>query len=216
MNQSKVSPKALVKDQPLKGGQQYAANMKGGVLLVAGQEIYQNLFALSINSPEPFAKVLTNLDNPGKMNDSEAFTAYQYGVRLVKLTDGAATTDEVDAAIKLLSASRLQLFIGPNSQRVLDVELIHYMNSLNFIAETQGAADIGVAQTAAVPLNTTAWLSLPGDLIQDFKENMNFKASLQVELPTGTPAALGYAGSPTPAPTWAFIFVMAGRRIVVG
>lgn len=213
MNQN---PRSIVKSQPLTGGQQYAANMKGGVLLTSGTKIYQNLFALSVNSDsEPYAKVLTNLDNPGKMNDSEGFVAYQYGIRLIKLTDGAATTDEIQAAIKLLEASRLQLFIGPNSQRVLDVETIHFLNTLNMITETQGLAEIGVAQTAALPINTTAWLTLPGELVQDFKQNMNFKASLEVELPAGTPSELGYAGSPS-APTWAFIFVMAGRRIVVG
>lgn len=214
MNQSK-NPRNLVTKQPLTGGQEYAANMKGGVLLVAAQKIYQNLFALSINSDEPYARVLTNMDNAGKMNDSEAFTAYQFGIRLVKLTDGAATTDEISAAIKLLSASRLQLFVGPNSQRVLDLELVHFQNTLTFVAETQGAADIGIAQTAGVPINTTAWIGLPEELKQLFKQNMNFKASLEVELPEGTPADLGYAGSPS-APTWAFNFIMAGRRIVVG
>jgi len=214
MNQ--MSPRKLVTAQPLTGGQQYAASMKGGVLLVSGQMIYQNLFALfTISASEPYAKVLTNLDNPGKMNDSEGYVAYQYGIRLIKLTDGVATTDEIQAAIKMLEASRLQLFIGPNSQRVLDVETVHFLNTLNMIAETQGATDIGVAQTASLPINTTAWLTLPSELVQEFKQNMNFKASLECELPTGTPSELGYAGSPL-APTWAFVFVMAGRRIVVG
>jgi len=209
------NPASIVTKNPLTGRQEYAANMKGGVKLVSGQVIYQNLFGLSTSSDDAYAKVLTNMDQAGKMNDSEGFLAYQYGVRVVKLSDGPATPEQAAAVLKFLSSCRLQLFIGPNSVRVLDIETIHFLNTQSVIINDTDAAatPVAVAIAASLPQNSSAWFSLPNDMKQEFKQNMNFKASLECELSGGTPSALGAVND---VPQFAFIFIIAGRRVVIG
>lgn len=191
---------------PMGNAQMYASHLKGGALLETGKTLYNTLFGLSVNdSSNPYAKVLTNLDNAGRLADSESFRAYQYGFRLWKLGDGVVTDAEAAAMTQIMSASRVKLFIGPNSTKVLDIELAHFNSSIQ-MAKADGDNSVGV--------NTLQWLQLPAGMEQDFKENMNFRAELEVELPAGTPAALGESGDPA-SPQFVFNFLAAGRRIVV-
>lgn len=210
--QPQNNPKDVVYRNPLTGNQEYAANMKGGVLLKSGVKLYQNLFAVSTSTGGDYDKVISNLDNPGKMNDSEGFTAFQYGLRIIPLFDGAMTPAQSAAAAKMLLNCRIQLFIGANRTRVLDIEGAHFMNTESGIVSDSSAAN-NVAVAASLPNNATGWLVLPQELRQEFKQNMNFSASLECELPEGTPAALGYDDT---TPRFAFVFLMGGRRIVIG
>lgn len=210
-----INPAQIVTKNPLNGRQEYAANMKGGCKLVTGQVLYDNIFSLSSTSDDPWAKFLTNLDQPGKMNNSEGFLAYQYGVRVVKLTDGPATPEQAAAVLKFLAGGRLQLFIGANSSRVLDVETIHFLNTQSVIINDTDAAatPVAVSVAASLPQNSSAFMVLPDSMKQEFSQDMNFRATLTCEIPGGTPAALGFSGAD---PQFAFIFIIAGRRVVIG
>lgn len=199
----KNTAQAIVsKKTALTGGQAYGSHIKGGVLLVAGKLIDQGVFALSVNdtTSQPFAKVLTNLENAGKMGAGERFTGYQVALRVVKLGGVAATDAEVASANYLLSTTRVRLFIGSNRTKILDVEASHLVSPI---------AGIRAAGDSSLPQNVNTWINLPSP--QPFDELQQIAAEFEYEDPAGVPAGLGYVNS---APTHALILLVAGNRQV--
>lgn len=184
------------------GGQVYAATLMGGALLVSGQKKYEDIFGHSVNeSVNAYAKVISNLDNPGKMGNSEAYHAYQYAFRIAKLTSGVITAAQLQDICRMLASARFQFFVGSNRIRVLDLQMSHFLNLVNG-ASTDGNAVV-------LPINMSSWLNLPGQTKQELPPNENFSATLEVNHPDGTPAGLAYSDT---TPNFVFQFIMMGKR----
>ena len=190
------------------GGQIYAANLFGGVGLRSGVISYTNLFGSSVNdNSNPIAKLVTNLDNPGKMGNSEAFWVYQYAVRIQKISAAAMTSAVAQDIVRFLSSVRLQFFVASNRIRVLDLSGLHFGNVLNAIVSD--ASTLG-SNSISLPVNQSSWISLPGQTVQKLPPNENFNATLDCNLVGGTPSSLD--STPASNPDFVFNFVMAGKR----
>lgn len=197
--------RALNRSPLQKGSQEFAAHMMGGCLLQDGVEVYNDIFAHSVSDPYPgtggsnYVQCITNLENPGKMGDSESFLAYQYGISFMKLTAGSETAANIQLLTKFIQSARFELFIGSNKTRVLDIQLSHFMGTINL-----ASAD---ATSTVLPINSARWITLAG-VPQQFKRNMNFYGRLTCGFPAGTPSGLGTEASPI----YAFQFIAAGKR----
>lgn len=184
--------------------QAYAANIKGGTPLVSGQIKYEDLFSRSVNDGG-YSKIYTNLDNAGRINQGEKNTILQYGIRVGHLLAVTPTPAQLDAMAQFLANCRVQMFVGPNATKILDLEGAHFMSPVTGVSAVVGFA--------ATPVNMTSWITLPGELKQILSENVNIKASVECELPGGTPAALAFAGPGVP--NFYFNLILAGRREVM-
>lgn len=184
------------------GGQAYAANLVGGFMLEASKKIYE-FFGISMNSDNVYSKVLTNLQEAGKIGNSMAFTARQYGIRLVKIDGTEITSAEMAALIQFIASSRLEFYVGSNKTKVLELMLSHFMNSVT------GQESAG--NSVVLPINQAAWITLSGSMIQGLEPNTEISGTLFMNWPTGTAAALGYNADPA-TPKFMFQFVMAGEK----
>jgi hypothetical protein len=182
------------------GGQAYAANLVGGFMLEAGKKIYE-FFGISMNSDNIYSKVLTNLQEAGKIGNSMAFTAKQYGIRLFKIDGTEITSAEMAALIQFIASSRLEFYVGSNKTKVLELMLSHFMNSVT------GQESAG--NSVVLPINQAAWVTLTGTMIQGLAPNTEISGSVFMNWPTGTAAALGFNDT---VPRFAFQFVMAGEK----
>ena len=186
--------------------QAYAANIKGGALLQAGQQIYEGLFAQSVNGGG-YSKVLTNLDNAGRINQGEKNTVLQYGIRIGHLLAAPPTPAQIDLMNQFIANCRVQMFVGANATKILDLEGAHFMSPVTGVSAAAGFSN--------GPINNTSWITLPGELKQVLAENVNIKATVECELVGGTPAGLGYTVGPPPVPQFYFNLILAGRREVM-
>ena len=185
------------------GGQRYAANLTGGVILITGSK-QQAFFDIAESAPGIWNKALTNLKEAGKIGNSMTFEAMQYGIRFVKLDGTVATAAELAALAAYVASCRVELFIGSNSTKIFEMDGAHLQNVIN-------GASID-ANSVLAPVNNSAWVSLPAGLglVQGLAPNTEISGLLSCFIPTGTPAAISSADPA--APKWAFKFVMAGIK----
>lgn len=183
------------------GGQVYAANLFGGFKLVSGQKQY-DFFGISMNSDDPYAKVLTNLSEAGKIGNSMAFTGRMYGIRFVKIDGTLVTTEEAAAMVQFLASSRLEFYVGSNKTKVLELGLTHFLNTVSMASED--------ANTVSLPVNMAAWLNLPGSTVQGLEPNTEISGSVFMNFPTGTSALLGANNDGTPK--FIMQFIIAGEK----
>lgn len=183
------------------GPQAYAANIFGGFKLVSGQKDYE-FFNMAESQDSAWGKFLTNLREANRIPNGLTITAHQYGPRIGKV-DGTVMTAEEEAAADLFMRSlRLELFVGSNDTRVLDISGLHFQP-----IQSGPTANAG----SNAPKTFMAWLPLNDTrLKQTLPENSGIKGRVSCTLPTGTPAALGLAEGGAPKFIWHF--VIAGEK----
>jgi len=191
--------------QPVKmfgpGGQIYGASLFGGFLLEAAKTEIE-FFNIS-ESSGPWAKVLTNLREAGKIGSSMTFNAVQYAPRIFKLDGSTMTAAEAAACALFMAGSRVELYIGSNNTKVAEYDLAHFLSPISGVVE--GAA--GLANS--LPVNQNTWISLPAAINQGLEPNGQIQGKVYCNLPGGIPAALGFVNE---EPLFAFKWELTGVK----
>lgn len=184
--------------QPVKmfgpGGQIYGASLFGGFIFEAGKTEVE-FFNIS-ESSGPWAKVLTNLREAGKIGSSMSFNAVQYAPRAFKVDGTTLTAAEAALLALFFASSRVELFIGSNNTKVAEYDLAHFLNPISGIVE--GAAGLG----NSLPINQNAWISLPAEVMQGLEPNGQISGKVYCNLPGGIPAGLGLDIDGNPVFVW--------------
>ena len=183
------------------GGQVYAASLVGGIKLKSGIKSY-TFFDIAESSNDPWAKVLTNLKEAGKIGNSMNYIGKQYALRFAKVDGTAVTALEQAALIEFIMGSRVELYVGSNQTKVSEIDCSHFLNVVNSVSTD--------ANSVSLPINQSAWMALPGQMQQGLTRNTEISGALFCNLPTGTPAALDMVDAVNPK----FIckFVIAGEK----
>ena len=183
------------------GGQVYAASLVGGIKLKSGIKSY-TFFDIAESSNDPWAKVLTNLKEAGKIGNSMNYIGKQYALRFSKVDGSVTTAAEQAALIEFIMGSRVELYVGSNQTKVSEIDCSHFLNVVNSVSID--------ANSATLPINQSAWMALPGQMQQGLTRNTEISGALFCNLPTGTPAALDMLDAVNPK----FIckFVIAGEK----
>lgn len=183
------------------GGQKYGANLFGGCKLVAAAKELVFFDIAESGSNDPWAKVLTNLKEAGKIGNSMTYTAVQYGPRVVKVDGTETTPAELAALTAFYAGSRLELYVGSNGTKIAEYDLAHFLNPITFAS---------AAAAASLPANLTGWVALVGDMEQGFAPNTEILGKVFCNLPGGVPAALGMVDAINPK--FIFKLEMAGMK----
>ena len=183
------------------GGQVYAASLVGGIKLKSGIKSY-TFFDIAESSNDPWAKVLTNLKEAGKIGNSMNYIGKQYALRFAKVDGSVCTAAEQAALIEFIMGSRVELYVGSNQTKVSEIDCSHFLNVVNSVSTD--------ANSVSLPINQSAWMALPGQMQQGLTRNTEISGALFCNLPTGTPAALDMVDAVNPK----FIckFVIAGEK----
>lgn len=168
------------------GGQYYGASLFGGFMLKAGEKVFE-FFNIS-ESSGPWAKVLTNLKEAGKIGSSMNFAAVAYAPRMVKVDGTAITAAEAAAMTLFYASSRVELYIGSNETKVAEYDLAQFLCPIS--GPVEGAAGI----SNALPINQAAQINLPAAIMQGLEPNAQIYGKVTCNLPTGAPAALDMDG----------------------
>lgn len=183
------------------GGQYYGASIFGGFILEAAKTVFE-FFNIS-EASGPWAKVLTNLKEAGKIGSSMNFTSVMYVPRLVKVTGDSMTAAEAAAATLFMASSRVELYIGSNDTKVAEYDLCQFLNVIS--GPIEGAAGI----TASLPINQMPQVNLPPALMQGLAPNTQIAGKVFCNLPGGCPAALGLDGED---PAFIFKWELVGAK----
>ena len=191
--------------------QQYAADLVGGARLVDGAKS-ADFFNISESSPDTFAKYLTNLKEAGKIGNSMGFQGLAYHIHFIKASGTVATADEMAALLALIGGSKLELYIGSNTNKVLEIDTGRFLNLIS-VSSKETAASGSVAVSMSAPLNIADKLQLNAEEIQQgLPPNTEISGRIFWNLPGGVPAALGCANE-TASPEWVFKFYITGVKV---
>lgn len=187
------------------GAQNYAYHLFTGCRLVSGEKEYE-LFTNKETDPDIWSKFLTNAKDTGQTPAGQKLIVHRYGIRVGKV-DGTVITALEEAALDLwLRSLRIDLFLGTDEVRVLELA------GLAFLPTQSGP---GAAVSHNAPQTFEAWQTLNSDrLIQGIPPLTPIKAKFRCMIPTGTPAALGLIGGLTTTPAFIAHFVMASEKAI--
>ena len=190
------------------GFQQYAADLVGGCRLVDGAKSADFFNISENNSADVWAKYLTNIKEAGKIGNSMAFQGLSYHIHFVKASGIVATADEMAALFALIGGSKVELYIGSNTNKVLEIDTGRFLNLISgAVTESAGALAI------SGPLNIADKLQLNAEEIQQgLPPNTEISGRVFWNIPTGVPAVLGCAND-TAAPEWVMKFYITGVKV---
>ncbi len=192
----------------------YPSHVMGGIILAAGTVVYEDFFSLSATSTSALAKILTNLTNPGKLGNNEAFDILAVAPRFQKVTDGVATPEEVEKITHFLNSSRLEMFAGDNQTKILDLQLSRFSSIISATMHPVSASgSTSESLSTTLPVNAASWLTFPSLAGTEYLEpNINISARLTCGLTSGTPSGIGTVASPV----WVMQWIAEGVRYVKG
>lgn len=193
-----MSPAVVASFGP--GGQSYIANLFSGFILKSDKQYPLFQFAQNDNAV-PFASVLTNLREAGRIGSTMNFTALQIGWRVVKLGDAMPTQQEIHDIKRVLFASNIQVTIGSNETRIAEFVGSHLLNVEEFASETVTVNGHGGQSS---PVSTSAWVNLIQPI--PLQNNIELGGKVTCNL-TAIPPALITANQ-----NWAVQIVMAGIK----
>lgn len=184
------------------GGQQYIADIWGGINIKADQT--NPLFSFrATDSNVPNAAQLTNLTEAQKIGSTMAFKAIQLGIRLVSFKADKLTLEEAAALKDLLASAVVTLTYGSNETRIGEFTGMHLMAPIDIVASDS-------AETCAVAnggINSTAWIKLRQPI--GIMPNLNIGGT--VRFTRAVPSVL-YSGANENK--FGFVVIMGGLKIV--
>jgi len=189
------------------GVQQYAADLFGGCRLVDAAKS-ADFFNISESVSDTWAKYLTNLKESGKIGNSMGFQGLAYHVHFVKASGTVATAAEMAALFGLIGGAKVELYIGSNGSKVLEIDLGRFLNFISAsVTEAAGAVSI------SGPLNIADKLQLNAEEIQQgLPPNTEISGRVFWNRPGGVPAVLGCADD-TASPEWVMKFYITGVKV---
>lgn len=182
------------------GGQSYIANLFSGFILSSDRQYPLFQFAQNDNAV-PFASVLTNLREAGRIGSTMNFTALQIGWRVVKLGDTMPTQQEIHDIKRFLFACNIQVTVGSNETRIAEFTGAHLLNVEEFASSTV-LADAHGGQSS--PVSTSPWVNLIQPI--PLQNNVEIGGKVVCNLPAVPPALI------TANQNWAVQILMAGIK----
>lgn len=182
------------------GGQMYVADIETGFMVSADRD--NPLFAFrSTDTSVTNAEFLTNLTEAQKIGSTMDFKATQLGLRVIKVSDGEATPEELAAMQKLLQSARIKITYGSNQTIVGEFSGSHLCAPIeNVVADSTNTCN---SQNGSI--GNTAWINLKMPI--PMQANVNIGGSVRFTL--AVPTAL----TSTPN-TFAFKVILSGLKVV--
>lgn len=185
------------------GGQQYIADIWGGVNVKADQ--VNPLFSFrATDSNVPNAANLTNLTEAQKIGSTMAFKVTQLGIRVVSFKGVALTVAEMAAMKDLLASAVVTLNYGSNETRIGEFTGLHMMAAVDGVATAQST---DTAAVEAGGINSTAWIKLRQPI--GIMPNLNIGGTIRFT--RAVPSVL-YSGANENK--FGFVVIMSGLKIV--
>jgi hypothetical protein len=182
------------------GGQSYIANLFSGFIIDGTKQKALFQFAQNDNAV-PFASVLTNLREAGRIGSTMNFTALQVGWRCIKLGDTMPTQQEIHDLKRYLASGKIELTIGSNETRIAEFSGAHLMNIEEFASETVLTNAFGGTSN---PVNTSSWVNLIQPI--PLQNNVELGGKFTCNLTAVPPALI------TASQNWAVLVMFAGIK----
>lgn len=184
------------------GGQQYIADIWGGINIKADQ--VNPLFSFrATDSNVANAAQLTNLTEAQKIGSTMAFKCVQLGIRVVSFKGAKLTLAEMAAMKDLLASAVVTLNYGSNETKIGEFTGLHLMAAVDGVASD-------TSDTCAVEaggINSTAWIKLKQPI--GIMPNLNIGGT--VRFTRAVPSVL-YTGANENK--FGFVVIMGGLKIV--
>lgn len=182
------------------GGQQYIADIWGGINVSAEQQ--NPLFSFrATDSNVPNAAQLTNLTEAQKIGSTMAFKVVQLGLRVVSFKGETLTLDEIAAMKDLLASAVVTLNYGSNETKIGEFTGLHLQAPVDVVGGD--ATNTCAVENGAI--NSTAWIKLRQPI--GIMPNLNIGGTVKFTRPVP-------AGLYSTANTFGFIVIMSGLKIV--
>jgi hypothetical protein len=195
MNVTPITPPSVQSVGP--GGQIYISNLFTGFIIRDEQQ--NDIFTFNQNDPQqPFARVLTNFVETGKIGSRMTYTAGGLAIRIFKLGATAPTAQELHDVKKLLASSRVEVNIASNNTKVAEFSGTHFMNVLDVVGKEATANFVPVGT-----VNSSGYCNLRIPIA--LEENINLGGVVRFGIPV--PASLRQASE-----EWAFVVLLAGEK----
>lgn len=182
------------------GGQAYIADIETG-FMVSSEQTNPIFNFRSTDSSVTNAEFLTNMTEANKIGSTMDFKATQIGFRVVKVSDGAASPDELAAMKKLLASARIKINYGSNETIIGEFSGAHLMAAIDNVA----ADSTATSMSQAGAIGNTSWINLKVPV--PMQANVNIGG--QVRFTLAVPSDL----TSTPN-TFAFKVILAGLKVV--
>lgn len=185
------------------GGQQYIADIWGGINIKADQT--NPLFSFrATDSNTPNAANLTNLTEAQKIGSTMAFKVTQLGIRVVSFKAAALSVAEMAAMKDVMASAVVTLNYGSNETRIGEFTGLHMMAAVDGIATAQST---DTAAVEAGGINSTAWIKLRQPI--GIMPNLNIGGTIRFT--RAVPSVL-YSGANENK--FGFVVIMSGLKIV--
>ena len=184
------------------GGQQYIADIWGGINIKADQQ--NPLFSFrATDGNVPNAANLTNLTEAQKIGSTMAFKVVQLGIRVVSFKAAKLTLAEMAAMKDLLASAVITLNYGSNETRIGEFTGMHMMAAVDGVASD--SSDTSAVEAGGI--NSTAWIKLRQPI--GIMPNLNIGGTIRFT--RAVPSVL-YSGANENK--FGFVVIMSGLKIV--
>lgn len=182
------------------GGQQYIADIWGGINISAEQN--NPLFSFrATDSNVANAAQLTNLTEAQKIGSTMAFKVVQLGLRVVSFKGATLTLAEIAAMKDLLASAVVTLNYGSNETKIGEFTGLHLQAPIDVVGGD--ATNTCAVENGAI--NSTAWIKLRQPI--GIMPNLNIGGTVKFTRPVP-------AGLYSTANSFGFIVIMSGLKIV--